>query len=103
MHELDIGQMMLGLKQRVEQRDDALFSRYHISKPADFIRYYQRLSVILVQSLHEQGSNRSLLWWQNHDARYALPSKVANRLRSLITTDTSQPFTANLLKDSNED
>ncbi len=109
MHELDIGQMMLGLKQRVEQRDDALFSRYHFSKPADFIRFYQRLSAILVQSLHEQGSNRSplgwqnSLWWQNNDARHPLPSKVSNLLRSLITTDASHPFIANHSKDSNED
>jgi hypothetical protein len=95
MHELDVGQVMLDLKRRAEQRDADLFSRYGFGKPADFIRYYQRLSAILVQSLHEQGSNSSPLWWQNNDARHPLPSKVVNLLRSLITADTSQLFTAN--------
>ncbi len=80
MHDLDIGQVMLDLKWRAEQRDADLFSRYGFGKPADLIRYYQRLNAILVQSLHEQGPNRSPLWWQNNDTRHPLPSQVADRL-----------------------
>ena len=99
MHELDVGQVMLGLKRRAEQRDADMFSRYGFAKPADFIRYYQRLSAILVQSLHEQGPNRSPLWWQNKDARYPFPSKLTNRLRSLVAADISQDFTANHVED----
>jgi hypothetical protein len=99
LHELDVGQLMLGLKRRAERRDADLFSRYGFGKPADFIRYYQRLSAILVQSLHEQGSNRSALWWQNNDTRHPFPSKVASLLRELITADTSQVFTADHVED----
>jgi hypothetical protein len=90
--ELDVGQIMLDLKRRVEQKDSQLFSRYRFGKPADFFRYFQRLSGILVQSLYEQTSAGSLLWWQNNDARYSLPSTIENRLRSLITGDNSLSF-----------
>jgi hypothetical protein len=90
---------MLDLKRRAEQRDADLFSRYGFAKPADFFRYYQRLSAILVQSLHEQGSNRSPLYWQNKDTRHPLPPKVANRLRSLIAADASPVFIANQVED----
>jgi hypothetical protein len=95
MPELDIGQVVLGLKRRVEQRDADLFARYGFAKPADFLRYYQRVSAILVQSLYEPGPDRSFLLWQNKDTRHPLPSKVATLLRSLISADRSQSFTAN--------
>jgi hypothetical protein len=98
IHELDVGQEMVGLKRRAEQRDADLYSRYGFGKPADLIRYFQRLSAILVQSLHEQGPNRSPLLWQNNDTRHPLPPKVTNLLPSLITADSSQAFTANHVK-----
>lgn len=95
MPEVDIGQVMLGLKRRAEQRDAELFSRYGFDKPADLIRYYQRVSAILVQSLHEQGPQAAPLWWQNNDTRHPLPSKVANLLHTLIAADPSQAFAVN--------
>jgi hypothetical protein len=95
MPELDVGQVMLDLKRSAEQRDADLFSRYGFGKPADFIRYYQRLSAIVVQSPHEQEPNRSPLLWQNNDTRHPFPSKIANPLRSLIKADRSLPFAVN--------
>ncbi len=99
IHELDVGQVMLDLKRRAEQRDAGLFSRYGYGKPADLIRYYQRVSAILVQSLHAQGPHRSPLWWQNNDARHPIPPRVVNLLRALITADTSPVFAANRVDD----
>jgi hypothetical protein len=93
IHEFDVGQVMLGLKHSVEQRDAALFSRYGYEKPADFIRVYQRLSAMLIQSLSEQGTQPSFIWWQNKDIRHPLPSKVTDLLRSCILSDSSQAFT----------
>jgi hypothetical protein len=93
IHEIDVGQVMLDLKRRAEQRDAALFASYGFGKPADFIRHYQRLSAIVVQSLHEQEPNNSPLWWQNNDTRHPLPLKVTTLVRSLIAADTSQIFT----------
>jgi hypothetical protein len=92
IHEFDVGQVMLGLKRSVEQRDALLFSRYGYEKPADFIRYYQRLSAMLIQSLSEQGTQPSFVWWQNKDIRHPLPSKVTHLLHSSIRSDASQAF-----------
>jgi hypothetical protein len=99
IHELDVGEVMLGLKRRAEQRDSELFSRYGLEKPADLLRYFQRLSAIVVQSLHNPGPDRSPLWWQNNDARHPFPSRIATLLRSLIATDSSQNFAANAIED----
>lgn len=101
VRELDVGQVMLGLKRRAEQRDPDLFSRYGFGKPADLIRYYQRVSAILVQSLHAQGPYRSPLWWQNNDARHPIPPRVANLLVALITADTTPAFTTGHAEDHN--
>jgi hypothetical protein len=94
MHEIDIEQVMTTLKWRAEQRDANLLSRYGFRNPADFIRHYQRLSVILVQSLEAQEADKKPLVWHNNDVRYPLPSKVKDILCSLITTDKSQTFRA---------
>jgi hypothetical protein len=95
MRELEMGQVMLDLKRRAEQRDADLFARYRLGKPADFIRYYQRLSAIVLQRLHEPGPDRFPLLWQNKDSKHPLPSKVAKLLRSLIAADNSPDFAAN--------
>lgn len=94
IHELDVEQVMLDLKRRAEQRDAGLYARYGFAKPADFIRDFQRLSAILVQSLHPQGGDRSTHWWQNKDSRHPFPAKVAHRLLSSVAADPSLPFTA---------
>jgi hypothetical protein len=83
---------MPALKRRVEQRDADLLARYSFRNPAEFIRYYQRLSVILVQSLQAQEANKTPLVWHNNDSRYPLAAKLSNLLCSLITTDNSSEF-----------
>jgi hypothetical protein len=93
--ELDVGQIMVELRRRVEQRDADLFARYGFGKPADFIRYYQRLSAIVLQNPRTQGANSSPHIWQNKDARYSLPAKIATLLPSRIAADNSLPFIVN--------
>ncbi|MCB0116034.1 MAG: hypothetical protein KDD84_18170 [Caldilineaceae bacterium] len=89
---LDIAQVMLDLKRSVEQRDAVLFSRYGYEKPADFIRFFQRLSAVFIQDLSVQGAGHSFIEWQNNDVRHPLPAKVTNHLRLCIAADSSRSF-----------
>jgi hypothetical protein len=89
MQELDIAQLLPALKRRIEQRDADLLARYGLRNPAEFIRNYQRLSVILVQSLLAQEVDKHPVVWNNNDAKYPLPNKVRMILGSLIATDNS--------------
>jgi hypothetical protein len=90
--EMEIDQVMVGLKRGVEQRDADLFARYGFGKPADFIRFYQRLSVILLQNPDTQAGSLSPILWRNKDAKHPLPTKITTLLRSLVTADHSLPF-----------
>ncbi|MEZ4635687.1 MAG: hypothetical protein R2856_12115 [Caldilineaceae bacterium] len=89
---MDIAQVMLDLKRSVEQRDAVLFSRYGYEKPADFIRFFQRLSAVFIQDLSVQGAGHSFIEWQNNDVRHPLPAKVTNHLRLCIAADSSRSF-----------
>ena len=90
-HELELGQVMLGLKRRIEARDADLYARYGFAKPADFIRNYQRLSALLILNPQQPTPVPTLLW-QNHDAKHPLPTKITTLLRSLVEADTSPAF-----------
>src|SRR5690606_6489190 len=69
MYEVELGQVMVDLRRRAEQRDAELFARHNFDKPADVIRHFQRLSAIVVHCLHEPELNRQL-WWHNSDSRF---------------------------------
>lgn len=92
MQEGDMEQALTALKRRAEQRDADLLARYGFRNPADFMRHYQRLSLVLVQSLHAQEAEKAPLAWANRDARYPLPAALRDRLYTLVTMDTSQDF-----------
>lgn len=92
VHALDLGQVMSDLKRSVEQRDAALYARYGYEKPADFLRFFQRLSAIVLQDLSTQATPRPFLWWQNKDVRQPLPAKVPHPLHAAILADGSPPF-----------
>lgn len=89
---LDLGQILLGLKRNIEQRDADLFARYGFTKPADFTRLYQRLSAVVLFSLRDAVDAKAMVLWLNKEARYALPSKVETRLRTLMAADDSPIF-----------
>lgn len=91
MQEIAVDQLLLGLKRRVEQRDVEMLARYGFRNPADFIRHYQRLSVLLIQDARAQAGAAPVVW-HNNDARYPLPARLRTTLHSLITADTSPHF-----------
>jgi len=92
MQEGDMEQALTALKRRAEQRDADLLARYDFRNPADFMRHYQRLSIVLVQSLQAQEADKPPLVWANGAARYPLPAALRNRLYTLVTMDNSQDF-----------
>jgi len=71
----DIRAAMLRTQQRVERNDPAFFQRYRFRDRADFFRYYQRLSEILVRGTDSQ-KGETFIAWVNPQAKYPLPSKV---------------------------
>jgi hypothetical protein len=94
MLEMDIEQLLADLKGRAEQRDAALLARYGFRNPAEFVRHFQRLSVVMVQSLQASAAATSSRVWINRTARYPLPAKLISRLSTLVTKDPSQGFAA---------
>jgi hypothetical protein len=68
----DIRAAMLRTQQRAERSDTSFFERYRFRDRAEFFRYYQRLSEILVRGTDRQ----SFIAWVNPQGRIPLPSKV---------------------------
>jgi hypothetical protein len=71
----EIRAAMLRMQQRAERSDPAFFQRYHFRERADFFRYYQRLSEILVRETDAQ-KEETFIAWVNPQAKMSLPSKV---------------------------
>ena len=71
----DVRVAMLRTQQRAERNDPAFFQRYRFRDRADFFRYYQRLSEILLRETDSQKA-KSFIAWVNPQARIPLPSKV---------------------------
>ncbi len=94
VQEIDVEQLMSALTRRVEAKDADLLARHGFRNPADFIRNYRRLSIVLVQSLQTQASDQTPLVWINREAKHPLPAKVADLLGSLIMMDQSLDFSA---------
>ena len=88
----DVDEVIVNLKRRAEQRDAELYGRHGFSKPADFTRFFQRVSVVLIQSLDAQPDQQAIIWWQNKDCKYPFPAKAATLLRTLIAMDRSPAF-----------
>lgn len=83
MTQEDIRAAMLRVQQRAERNDPAFFERYRFRDRADFFRYYQRLSEILVRGTHVQ-----FIAWVNPQAKYPVPGRVRTVLyRSLQASD----------------
>jgi hypothetical protein len=86
--QLDVGTILRDLKRRIEQRDAELFARFAIEKPADFIRYYQRLSAVLIVGIQGHERIKAHLWWQNGDAKYPLPTRIANPILQQVSANS---------------
>lgn len=71
----DVRAAMLRIQQRAERSDPAFFQRYRFRERADFFRYYQRLSEILIRGKGSQ-KGEAFVVWVNPQAKVPLPSKV---------------------------
>ena len=79
----DVRAAMLRVQQRAERNDADFFQRYRFRERAEFFKYYQRLSEILVRGTDVQNT-ATLVVWTNPQAKSPLPSKVRTVLyRSL--------------------
>lgn len=67
---------MKRLKERVEQRDGGLLSRFGFADPSGFFKQFQWLSGIMVWKPAEEG--KSL--WANPQARHPLPAAIVSLL-----------------------
>ena len=74
----DLPVMMLRIQQRAEQNNAGFWQRYGFRDRADFFRYYQRLSEILVRE--SQPPKDQPVVWINPQAKHPLPSKVRSVL-----------------------
>jgi hypothetical protein len=71
----DIRAAILRMQQRAERNDPTFFQRYRFHDRAEFFRYYQRLSEILMRGTDLQ-KGESCIAWVNPQAKVPLPSKV---------------------------
>jgi hypothetical protein len=81
----DIHTTMLSIQQRAERNDPTFLQRHGFRDRADFFRYYQRLSEILVRGPHFEAS-KSIVTWINPQAKHPLPSKVRTVLYRSLTS-----------------
>jgi hypothetical protein len=81
MCELDVGQVMNHLKQRAEQKEAQLFQRHSFRDTADFFKYYQRLSGVLLRSTGQQESGKCPILWLNNQTKHPLPAPICTILQ----------------------
>jgi hypothetical protein len=80
----DIGAQMRSMQQRAERPDSTLLRMHGFRDRADFFRYYQRLSEIIVRGPH-RGATKPIVGWINPRAKLALPSNVRTVLHRSLT------------------
>jgi hypothetical protein len=71
--------LMLRIQQRAERNDSAFWQRYGFRERADFFRYHQRLSEVLVRGSRALAEEPAIAW-TNAQAKHPLPSKVRTAL-----------------------
>lgn len=79
----DVAQAMKRLKERIEQREGELLSRFGFADPSGFFKQFQWLSGILVWKIDEHGKGMGTSLWANPQARRPLPAELASLLSAL--------------------
>jgi hypothetical protein len=77
---LDLDQAMTQLKDRVEQKEEGL---YGFVKPADFFKYFLRLSAILTRTPGSRETRDCANLWLNTQAKHPLTNALKNTLQKL--------------------
>jgi hypothetical protein len=80
----DIRNAMFSMQQRAERNDPALLQGHGFPDRADFFRYYQRLSEVLVRVPHLE-TDGPMLTWINPQAKHPLPGRVRTVLHRSLT------------------
>ena len=75
---LDLPQIMVHLKQRVEGHDPRILGRHGFRDPADFFKPYLRLSAVAVRDM---APDRPALLWANTEAKQPLPTPIRTILQ----------------------
>jgi hypothetical protein len=71
----DLRTTMVRIQQRAERNDSTFLQRHRFRDRADFFRYYQRLSEILVRGIPLQAGG-PVVDWVNPQTKYPLPARV---------------------------
>jgi len=79
--ELELGQVMNQLKQRAEQKEPQLFRRHRFRNPADFFKYYQRLSGVLLTRTGQPDNGPCPILWLNPQTKHPLPGPICTILQ----------------------
>ncbi|MCB9076403.1 MAG: hypothetical protein H6631_02325 [Anaerolineaceae bacterium] len=81
MCELDVGRVMNRLKQRAEQKEPQLFQRHRFRDPADFFKYYYRLSGVWLRSSGQPETGPCPILWLNNQTKHPLPAPICTILQ----------------------
>jgi hypothetical protein len=81
MCELEVGKVMLRLKQRAEQKEPHLFKRHGFRDASDFFKHYQRLGGILLRSAGAAETGKCPILWLNNQTKHPLPTPVCTILQ----------------------
>lgn len=69
------------LKQRAEQKEAPLFQRHGFRDTADFLKYYQRLSGVLLRSTGQPETGTCPRLWLNNQTKHPLPAPMGTILQ----------------------
>jgi hypothetical protein len=77
---VDLNKAMKRLKERMEQREVALLSRFGFAGPSGFFKQFQKLSGIVVWTSQEYEMGQGRFLWANPQAKRPLPAAIASLL-----------------------
>jgi hypothetical protein len=80
----DLRNAMFSMQQRAERNDSTFLQGHGFPERADFFRYYQRLSEVLVRVPHSEADT-SMITWINPQAKHPLPGRVQIVLHRSLT------------------
>jgi len=75
----EVSSTMLRLQQRAETNDSTVIRKHGFRDRADFFDHYQRLSGLLIRGIPLQ-TGETVIFWDNPQTKYPLPSKVRTAL-----------------------
>jgi hypothetical protein len=84
LEQLDPAAQVAWVKDKAESRDQRFYARHRFLSPADFFKYYKRLSALV---LYNSANERKPVVWLNPQAGVSLPEAV----RTILQRGFAQP------------